>query len=124
VPVYGHGLITFQELVAMKSKPTLTTLIATAGLLAGAAALAQKVQIPDEMRTSTPGAGCTATANAMRGGNLGGSPNPNACADAPATAAAAAAPAGASGLAGSSAMGNTGAAAGSAPAREPRADRN
>jgi hypothetical protein len=107
----------------MKSKPTLTTLIATAGLLAGAAALAQKVQIPDEMRTSTPGAGCTATANAMRGGNLGGSPNPNACADAPATAAAVA-PAGASGLAGSSAMGNTAAAAGSAPAREPRADRN
>ncbi len=55
----------------MNTKMSLTTLIAAATLAFGGVAMAQP--------TSTAGAGCTATANAMRGGNLGSSPSDIAC---------------------------------------------
>lgn len=100
------------------------TLIAIASV-AAAAAFAQTPNIPPELRTSTAGNGCTATANAMRGGNLGGSPTLKPCGDAAAPMAAApavqsavvAAPVP---VAESTSMGS-GAAA---PMRAARADRN
>ncbi len=55
----------------MTIKMSLTTLIAAATLAFGGVVIAQP--------TSTPGAGCTATANAMRGGNLGGSASDAGC---------------------------------------------
>jgi hypothetical protein len=108
----------------MNTKITLSTLIAAATLAAGGFAVAQSTP-----PTSTPGAGCTATANAMRGGNLGGQATNKECGTAD-TAKTAAAPAGpattetttSAGAADSSTMGNTGATA--APARVAKADRN
>lgn len=58
--------------------------IAAATLAAGGLAVAQSTP-----PTSTPGAGCTATANAMKGGNLGGTATNKDCVSTPATAAAA-----------------------------------
>lgn len=65
----------------MTTKMSLTTLLAAAILAFGGVATAQP--------TSTPGAGCTATANAMRGGNLGSSPSDIGCTTAGAKNAAA-----------------------------------
>jgi hypothetical protein len=107
----------------MNIKTTLATLIATT-LAAGGFAIAQT-----NPPSSTPGAGCTATANAMRGGNLGGSPSNIDCAAAGSanTAAAAtgttkaeAAPAASTGT---SAMGNS-AAKPAKPMRVAKSDRN
>ena len=53
----------------MNTKFTLTTLIAAATLAVGGFAVAQS-----NLPTSTAGNGCTATANAMKGGNLSASP--------------------------------------------------
>lgn len=117
----------------MNTKLSFTTLIAAATLGFGGFAMAQP--------TSTPGAGCTATANAMRGGNLGSSPTDAACTTAgskaatPAAAAATttttqAAPSTTSNAAVTSGMGTTAVVAERAPvrttrvARAPRADRN
>ncbi len=114
------------------NKSTLSTLIAAATLAVSGIAFAQTTANPP---TSTPGAGCTATANAMKGGNLGGSPSDTACTSAGARATAAAAPApattaaattDATPMANSSAKSSSmGAApAKAAPMRVARADRN
>lgn len=66
----------------MNTKMSLTTLIAAATLAFGGVAIAQP--------SSTAGAGCTATANAMRGGNLGSSPSDIGCTTAGAKTTAAA----------------------------------
>ncbi|WP_395686206.1 hypothetical protein [Caenimonas koreensis] len=71
----------------MNIKLTLTTLAAAATMAVGGLAIAQGNPV-----TSTPGAGCTATANAMRGGNLGGSATNKDCVSNPAPTAAAPAP--------------------------------
>ncbi|WP_048439437.1 hypothetical protein [Caenimonas sp. SL110] len=63
-------------------------LIAAATLAAGGFAVAQS-----NPPTSTPGAGCTATANAMKGGNLGGTATNKDCVSSPATTAVVPAPA-------------------------------
>lgn len=68
----------------MNTKKTLTTLIAVATLAIGGVAMAQP--------SSTAGAGCTATANAMKGGNLGGSPSDIGCTTAGSARTTAAAP--------------------------------
>lgn len=110
----------------MNTKLTLTTLIAAAALSAGGFAVAQS-----SAPTSTPGNGCTATANAMKGGNMGSSPSAIACADGTTpTAAAATGTTSATPAAGatttaadSSAMGNSGAKR-AAPLRVAKADRN
>jgi hypothetical protein len=65
-------------------KFTLTTLIAAASLTAAGFAIAQA-----NPPTSTAGAGCTATANAMRGGNLGSTATNKDCVSASASTAAA-----------------------------------
>lgn len=118
------------------TKISLTTLIAGATLAFAGVAMAQA-----NPPTSTPGAGCTATANAMRGGNLGSSPSDTACTTAGAKAAAApaattttqAAPApvidtsAKTNMAVSSGTGNPAPVASTAPirvARAARADRN
>ena len=68
----------------MNTKFTFTAIVAAATLATAGFAVAQ---------TSTPGAGCTATANAMRGGNLGGSATNKDCVSSPASTAAMPAPA-------------------------------
>ena len=111
-------------------------LIMAAPLALGGVAIAQttpSVQTPN-VQTSTPGAGCTATGNAMRAGNLGGGPSSTACATQASANTAAAAPATATtasgnstSAAGSTGTGNSAAMVSSEPtrvARAPRADRN
>lgn len=66
------------------TKMSLTTLIAAATLAVSGLAMAQS-----NPPTSTAGAGCTATANAMKGGNLGSSPTGVDCTTAGAKTAAA-----------------------------------
>jgi hypothetical protein len=68
----------------MNTKMSLATLLAAAALAAGGVAFAQA-----NPQTSTAGNNCTATGNAMRGGNLGGQPSNTACTDRPAANAAA-----------------------------------
>ena len=103
-------------------------LITAAPLVLGGLALAQ--QATPNVQTSTPGAGCTATGNAMRSGNLGGGPSSTACAGNARTAAAAPGSTGTGSANSVSSGGPTGhsdAMAGSEPthvARAPRADRN
>lgn len=67
----------------MNTKYILSTVIALAAVASAGMTVAQ---------TSTPGAGCTATANAMRGGNLGGSATNKDCVTTPASTAAMPAP--------------------------------
>jgi hypothetical protein len=74
----------------MKKKMWITSLVAGVALAAGGVALAQSTANPP---TSTPGAGCTATGNAMRGGNLGGEPMATGCPQGATAGTAAAAPA-------------------------------
>lgn len=111
----------------MNTKTTLSTLIAAATLTMGGFAVAQA-----NPPTSTPGNGCTATANAMKGGNMGSSPSAIECATpagaptaAAATGSTTAAPATSARTtaADSSAMGSSGAAR-AAPMRVAKADRN
>lgn len=65
----------------MTTKTTLTSFIAAAACVIGTVAMAQTAVVPaDQAPTSTPGAGCTATGNAMRGGNMGGDASATACA--------------------------------------------
>ena len=71
----------------MNTKTILTTLMAASTLAAGGFAFAQA-----NPPSSTPGNNCTATGNAMRGGNMSASPSGTACASA-STAATATAPA-------------------------------
>jgi hypothetical protein len=112
-------------------------LIMAAPLALGGIAIAQTtptVETPNA-QTSTPGAGCTATGNAMRAGNLGGGPSSAACATQASANTAAAAPAttattasgNSTSAAGSTGTRNSDAMASSEPtrvARAPRADRN
>jgi hypothetical protein len=84
----------------MKMNKTLAALAAASSLALGGFALAQSPGAAGgsdaQPKTSTPGAGCTATGNAMSAGNLGGnatnkncdSTNTTAATPAPATAAA------------------------------------
>jgi hypothetical protein len=74
----------------MNKKMWFTSLAAAAALTAGGVALAQSTANPP---TSTPGAGCTATGNAMRGGNLGGPPMATGCPQGATAGTAAVAPA-------------------------------
>ena len=62
----------------MNTKLSLTTLVAAATLAIAGVAVAQSVPITQskDAPSSTMGAGCTATGNAMRAGNLGGDPQP------------------------------------------------
>jgi hypothetical protein len=117
----------------MNTKMSLTTLLAAATLAIGGAAIAQA-----NPQTSTAGNNCTATGNAMRGGNLGGHASNTACTDRPAANAAAPAAATAAPMAATTpppastnmgaapAADNTAAAAPApaAPMRVARADRN
>ena len=118
----------------MKTTPCLYTLIAAATLAIGGNALAQA-----SPPTSTAGAGCTATGNAMRGGNLSGSPSDKACGGATAaatgtnapaaaapmaTAPAATAPAASTGMGAPATTSETPAAPARAPVRVAKADRN
>ena len=118
----------------MNTKTSLSALVAAVALIASGIAMAQA-----NPPTSTPGAGCTATANAMKGGNLGGTASPNincgpgtaptaAAAPAPAPIAAQPAPA-ADTTASKTATTADSSAMGAAPApvrktRVARADRN
>ena len=73
----------------MNTKTSLSALVAAVTLVASGVAMAQA-----NPPTSTAGAGCTATANAMKGGNLGSTASPNInCADGATARTAAAAPA-------------------------------
>lgn len=64
----------------MNMKMSLSTLVAAVAMAAGGVALAQSTpSSTGDVPTSTPGAGCTATGNAMRAGNLGGGPSKTAC---------------------------------------------
>jgi hypothetical protein len=74
----------------MNKKMWFTSLAAAAAIAAGGVALAQTTANPP---TSTPGAGCTATGNAMRGGNLGGAPMATGCPQGATAGTAAVAPA-------------------------------
>ena len=121
----------------MKTTPCLYTLIAAATLAIGGNALAQAGP-----PTSTAGGGCTATGNAMRGGNLGGHATNTPCGPAAAVAPAiitpvpaaaapaapapvAAAPAASTGMGAPAVAAETPAApARSAPVRVAKADRN
>jgi hypothetical protein len=113
----------------MTTKLTLTALVATATLAIGGFAIAQT---PADAPTSTPGRGCTATANAMRAGNMGASATNKDCVSAPTTTAAApAAPITQATTASSSdspttssAMGASADTSSPAPMRVARADRN
>jgi hypothetical protein len=103
-----------------KRSTMLATLIAVA-LSAGGFALAQTS--PDvQPKTSTPGAGCTATGNAMSAGNLGGTPTnkncetPRPAAAAVATPATVAQPAPAPAAAPAAAPADTGSVAATTPA--------
>lgn len=71
----------------MKTKLTITTLIAAATMAVAGLAIAQGQPV-----TSTAGNGCTATANAMRGGNLGSTATNKDCVSTPAPMAVAPAP--------------------------------
>jgi hypothetical protein len=113
-------------------KTTLTTLAAAAAFAVAGLAVAQTNANPP---SSTPGNGCTATANAMRGGNMSANPSGKACNDQATPTAATAAPATTAQTApstgmssGSTTMGNTASTTDmSAPARTSRvarADRN
>ena len=107
----------------MNTKTILSTLIAAATLAAGGLAMAQA-----DPPSSTPGNNCTATGNAMRGGNMSASPSKTACAGSGATTAAATTktePATTASTADTSSMGNTAAApAAKKPMRVAKADRN
>jgi hypothetical protein len=106
----------------MNTKISLTTLIAAATLAAGGVAMAQPgPDMGEYVPSSTAGAGCTATANAMRAGNLGGSPSRTAC---PNWGSPSAEMAAGTTTNGTSGMGNSGAMANSAPTRVAPADRN
>jgi hypothetical protein len=110
-------------------KTTFTTFIAAAAFAAAGIAVAQTSANPP---SSTPGNGCTATANAMRGGNMSANPSGKACADGTTPTAATAAPAAttaqtapAASTSSTTTMGNTAPAADTgAPTRVARADRN
>jgi hypothetical protein len=60
-------------------KTTLTTLAAAVTLVAAGVAVAQGTDPRFVPPSSTAGNGCTATANAMRGGNLSASPTAKPC---------------------------------------------
>jgi hypothetical protein len=72
----------------MKTNMSLTTLIGAAALVIGSVAVAQSTAVAPPP-TSTAGNGCTATANAMKGGNLGGQASAIACDEKAAPVAAA-----------------------------------
>lgn len=76
----------------MTMKTTFASLLAVASLAAGGVALAQTAPAAGT-QSSTPGAGCTATGNAMKSGNLGGGPSGTACNTTGTTAATSTAPA-------------------------------
>lgn len=80
-----------------KTSKSFASLLAATAVAAGGIALAQSpaaTTSPDvPPKSSTPGAGCTATGNAMSAGNLGGTPTNRECNPAATPAAAAAAPA-------------------------------
>lgn len=110
----------------MIRKTLLGAALAATGLALGSLAFAQA-----NPPTSTAGAGCTATANAMRGGNLGGTPSTTACttsantaASANAAADTAAVPAGSAGMGASAADSGTAVSANTGARMRPaRADR-
>ena len=114
----------------MTTKLSLTTLAAAAAFALAGVATAQTTSAPANPPTSTAGNGCTATGNAMRGGNLGGTATNKDCGT-PATSAAVVAPAATTETTTST---TTSAGAGSAPVeqapaaakpvRTARADRN
>jgi hypothetical protein len=95
----------------MNTKLTLTALAAAATLAIGGIAMGQ-VNPP----TSTPGAGCTATGNAMKGGNLGGSPTNKDCGPGTTAATTGAVVTPAAPAAASTAPADTGSTASAAPA--------
>lgn len=122
----------------MNTKASFITVVAAATLSLGGVAVAQSIANPP---SSTAGHGCTATANAMRGGNMSASPSGTACGpEATANTAAVVAPAAPAALVApaapvaqsaattsmdsTSGMGSSGASAGQAPMRVARADRN
>jgi hypothetical protein len=118
-----------QEL-QMNPKSAAFSLVAAASVIFAAAAVAQQTE---SNITSTPGNGCTATANAMRGGNLSANPTNKACADAAAPVAAVPAqpavvatpqPAPAAPMAAAPAPAAEPQQMAAAPALAPRADRN
>ncbi|MBI5275750.1 MAG: hypothetical protein HY854_04760 [Burkholderiales bacterium] len=73
----------------MYTKTTLTTLAAAVSLVAAGLAFAQGTDPRELPPSSTAGNGCTATANAMRGGNMSASPTAKPCIAEPAPIAAA-----------------------------------
>lgn len=107
----------------MKTKTTLGTLIAAAAFAASGLAVAQTEP------SSTAGNNCTATGNAMKGGNMSANPSKTACGTQGSANTAAAATTGtttaepATSTAGTTAMGNTTAPA-TKPMRVAKADRN
>ncbi len=118
----------------MKTKTTLGALIAAAAFATAGLAVAQNEP------TSTAGNNCTATGNAMKGGNMSASPSKTACgAQGSANSAAAtttttstnntastapADSAASANTAGTTAMGNTTAPSSAQPMRVAKADRN
>ena len=78
----------------MNKKMWFTSLAAAAAFAASGIVLAQSTAPTTSYPpTSTPGAGCTATGNAMRGGNLGGEPRATGCPQGTTAGTAAVAPA-------------------------------
>jgi hypothetical protein len=113
----------------MKTKTTLGTLIAAAAFAASGLAMAQA-----DPPSSTAGNNCTATGNAMKGGNMSANPSKTACGtQGSANTAAAVSPsttstttadsATSASTAGTTAMGNT-TAPSAKPMRVAKADRN
>jgi hypothetical protein len=113
----------------MKTNMSLTTLIGAAALVIGSVAVAQSTTGAPPP-TSTAGNGCTATGNAMKGGNLGGQASSIACDEKAKTAATTTttttetASATTANTAAPVAMGNSGEPVRKAPVRVARADRN
>ena len=111
----------------MNTNTTLGTLIAAAALAASGFAMAQA-----DTPSSTAGNNCTATCNAMKGGNMSASPSKTSCgtqgsantAAADTTSTTTAEPATSASTAGSTAICNTAAAPSTQPMRVAKADRN
>ena len=114
----------------MNTKTTLATLFAAAAMAAGGLAMAQA-----NPPSSTAGNNCTATGNAMRGGNMSANPSGTACGTQAGTNTTAATDTGAtansgantgmnSTTSGATAMGNTAAEPAAKPMRVAKADRN